>query len=75
VRESKNQVKVSYRKQFCFAGFKPFCLCDALAFWTVSVSARVVGVFLKSTGVALFNMATEIRSAAYFNQMHDFQMG
>jgi len=51
--------------------FDPAGFGQALTFWAVAVTARVIGGVFKATQVALFHVATQGGGATILDGLHD----
>ena len=70
-RERKNGVKVGYGQELCFAGIGPIRSCLSLAFWTMTVAARIVNVTLTCTVFAAILAATQFGGSTSFDRSQD----
>jgi hypothetical protein len=72
--DGKNDVEIFHRQQFGLPAFEPLGPLRALTLRAMAVAARVVRVAFFSAVVALFEMATEGRSAANLDGPHNTQL-
>ena len=72
MRNGKDEMEVTDRKQFRLLGLDPFMSGRGTTLGTMSVPARVEKGAFKATGIALLEMTAQSFSPAHFDGMHDF---
>jgi hypothetical protein len=68
-------VEVAAGKQLGLTVIEPFFFDQILAFWAVPVTARVVGIALKTTAIALFDVASQFGRPTHCNMAHHLFVG
>ena len=70
-RYGEDQVEVLGVQQFGLAILEPLSTSERLAFWAVSIGARVVSVTLMAALITLLQVTAEHRSPADLDSSHD----
>src|SRR5215471_13402096 len=70
-RQCEDNVKVGRRQKLRLAIFQPLSAGQRLAFWAMSVAARIVRDALMTACFALLDVAAERRCPATHNRSHD----
>ena len=69
--QGKDHVEILDRQQFGTTVFEPLCPCQGLAFGTMPIATRIVGVARVTTAIAFFQVPAERRGPASFDGVHD----
>src|SRR5258708_7023232 len=70
VRDREHHMEVWCVEQLRLAVLQPLSSCETLAFWTVPVTARVVGDAPMPTAVATLDVTAQCRGTALFDRSH-----